>query len=59
MARKEDLEDLLVDNLYFQSVFYGLPRVKAVIQAQSELGMANESIASELMLQSLFFQDRF
>ena len=48
MARKEDLEDLLVDNLYFQSVFYGLPRVKAVIQAQSELGMANESIASEL-----------
>jgi ESCRT-I complex subunit VPS37 len=46
MARKEDLEDLLADNVYFQSVFHSLPRVKAMIQAQSELGMANESIAS-------------
>lgn len=46
-CRKEDLEDLLTDQLYFQAVFHSLPRVKAMIQAQSELGMANETIASE------------
>ncbi|GJJ15554.1 hypothetical protein Clacol_009832 [Clathrus columnatus] len=46
---KEDLEDLLADPQYFQAIFHSLPRVKALIQARSELGMANESIASELI----------
>lgn len=43
--RREDLEDLLTDPVYFQAVFHSLPRVKAMFQAQAELGMANESIA--------------
>jgi ESCRT-I complex subunit VPS37 len=51
--RKDDIEDLLTDQLYFQAVFHSLPRVKAMVQAQSELGMANETIASEFSL--LFF----
>jgi ESCRT-I complex subunit VPS37 len=36
---------MLADPAYFQSVFHSLPRVKALFQAQTELGMANESIA--------------
>ncbi|KAF8578080.1 hypothetical protein K439DRAFT_1654903 [Ramaria rubella] len=53
---KEDLEDLLTDPVYFQSVFHSLPRVKAIIQAQSELGMANESIAkNNLALQDSLY----
>ncbi|KIJ54578.1 hypothetical protein M422DRAFT_24517 [Sphaerobolus stellatus SS14] len=51
---KEDLEDLLTDPLYFQAEFHSLPRVKAMIQAQSELGMANETIAKN----NLALQDR-
>jgi len=42
---REDLEDMLADPAYFQAVFHSLPRVKALFQAQAELGMANESIA--------------
>ncbi|KAK0187965.1 hypothetical protein F5146DRAFT_735797 [Armillaria mellea] len=42
---REDLEDLLSDHTYFQAVFHSLPRVKAMFQAQAELGMANEAIA--------------
>ena len=45
-CRREDLEDMLADPAYFQAVFHSLPRVKALFQAQAELGMANESIAS-------------
>ena len=48
MCRREDLEDMLSDPVYFQAVFHSLSRVKAVYQAQAELGMANESIASAL-----------
>lgn len=44
--RREDLEDLLADPVYFQAIFHSLDRVKALYQAQAELGMANESIAS-------------
>lgn len=44
---REDLEDMLADPMYFQAVFYSLPRVKALYQAQRELGMANESLANK------------
>ena len=47
MSRREDLEDLLVDPQYFQAVFHTLNHVKALYQAQAELGLANETIASE------------
>ena len=52
MSRREDLEDLLVDPQYFQAVFHTLNQVKALYQAQAELGLANETIASELDNQS-------
>ncbi|TFK40736.1 hypothetical protein BDQ12DRAFT_601082 [Crucibulum laeve] len=42
---REELEDLLNDPVYFQSVFHSLQRVKDLYQAQAELGRANESIA--------------
>jgi len=45
-GRREDLEDMLVDPTYFQAIFHTLDRVKYLYQAQAELGMANESIAS-------------
>lgn len=46
-SSREDIEDLLSDPTYFQALFHSLPRVKAMYQAQAELGMANEAIASE------------
>lgn len=56
---REDLEDLLTDPLYFQAVFHSLERVKALYQAQAELGLANESIAnSNLRLQDSLYQLR-
>lgn len=39
----------MTDSQYFQAIFHTLPKVKALVQAQSELGMANESIASQLI----------
>lgn len=50
---REDLEGLLSDPAYFHATFHSLPPVKALFQAQSELGMANESIAKR----NLTFQD--
>lgn len=44
---REDLEDLLADPVYFQAIFHSLQRVKDLYQAQAELGLANETIASE------------
>jgi hypothetical protein len=44
--RREDLEDILADPAYFQAIFHWLERVRSLFQAQAELGMANESIAS-------------
>ena len=44
--RRQDLEDLLTDQEYFQTIFMGLPRVQAMLQSLVELGRANESIAS-------------
>ena len=41
------MEDLLVDPQYFQAVFHSLPQVKMLYQGQAELGLANETIASE------------
>ncbi|KAI0333778.1 hypothetical protein GY45DRAFT_1244029 [Cubamyces sp. BRFM 1775] len=50
---REDLEDLLADPAYFQAVFHTLPQVKLLYQGQSELGSANESIATH----NLTYQD--
>ncbi|KAJ7212016.1 hypothetical protein GGX14DRAFT_564510 [Mycena pura] len=56
---REDLEDMLSDPVYFQAVFHSLSRVKAVYQAQAELGMANESIANHnLSLQEPLYKLR-
>lgn len=46
--RRDDLQDMLADPMYFQAVFHSLHAVKSLYQAQEELGMANESIASTL-----------
>ncbi|KAH8104697.1 hypothetical protein BXZ70DRAFT_610253 [Cristinia sonorae] len=46
---REDLEDLLVDPQYFQAVFHTLNQVKAMYQAQAELGLANETIAKNAL----------
>ncbi|KAF9013331.1 hypothetical protein BDQ17DRAFT_594298 [Cyathus striatus] len=42
---REDLEDMLADPTYFQAIFHSLNKVKAMYQAQAELGLANETIA--------------
>ncbi|EGN98291.1 hypothetical protein SERLA73DRAFT_74519 [Serpula lacrymans var. lacrymans S7.3] len=56
---REDLEDLLNDPQYFQCIFQSLDKVKALYQAQAELGMANESIANNnLCLQERLYQLR-
>ena len=44
---REDLEDLLSDSVYFQAIFHSLQQVKDLYNAQTELGMANEAIASK------------
>jgi hypothetical protein len=44
---REDLEDMLNDQTYLQAVLQTLPHVKEMNQAQIELGLANESIASK------------
>lgn len=46
--RREDLEDLLVDQQYFQATFFSLDKVKTLLQSQGELGAANETLAREL-----------
>ena len=46
-SKREDLEDLLREPAYFHAVFHSDERVQALYQAQTELEMANESIASE------------
>ncbi|KAJ3747137.1 hypothetical protein DFH05DRAFT_1457571 [Lentinula detonsa] len=56
---RQDLEDLLNDTNYFQAVFHSLPRVKAMYDAQAELGNANESIArNNLALQEKLYKLR-
>ncbi|KAG1772438.1 hypothetical protein EDD22DRAFT_861168 [Suillus occidentalis] len=56
---REDLEDILNDPAYFQSIFHSLPQVKELYQAQAELGMANEAIArTNLSLQDRLYELR-
>ncbi|KAJ3830700.1 hypothetical protein F5878DRAFT_651751 [Lentinula raphanica] len=56
---RQDLEDLLSGTNYFQAVFHSLPRVKAIYDAQAELGNANESIAkNNLALQEKLYRLR-
>ncbi|KAH7911720.1 hypothetical protein BJ138DRAFT_1006030 [Hygrophoropsis aurantiaca] len=58
-SSREDLEDLLNDPTYFQSVFHSLGQVKSLYQAQSELGMANEALArNNISLQERLYQLR-
>jgi ESCRT-I complex subunit VPS37 len=49
-GRREDLEDMISDPLYFQAIFHSLEGVKDLYRSQAELGMANEAIASECTL---------
>ncbi|KZT37882.1 hypothetical protein SISSUDRAFT_987067 [Sistotremastrum suecicum HHB10207 ss-3] len=56
---REDLEDLLADPAYFQSILHTLPRVQAMLQALAELGSANMAIAkNNLALQDELYQLR-
>jgi len=48
LCRRDDLQDLLQDQQYFQAVFHSLEHVKAIYRAQDEIVMANEAIGSEL-----------
>ena len=48
LCRRDDLQDLLLDQYYFQAVFHSLEHVKGIYCAQDEIVMANEAIASEL-----------
>lgn len=53
MSRREDLEDLLAEPAYFQAIFHSLSKVKELYQSQAELGLANETIASESALSAM------
>lgn len=56
---RNDLEDILNDQAYFQGIFYSLSSVKQLYQSQSELGTANEAIArSNLSLRDRLYQLR-
>jgi len=54
VRRREDLEDLLSDPVYFQAVFHSLSFVKDLYKSQAELGLANESIARACPIHSAF-----
>ena len=45
---RDDLQDLMHDQQYFQAIFHSLEHVKAIYRAQDEIVLANEAIASEL-----------
>ena len=53
MSRREDLEDMLADPSYFQAIFHTLSKVKELYQNQADLGLANETIASESTLSAM------
>ncbi|KAF9817276.1 hypothetical protein IEO21_03536 [Rhodonia placenta] len=56
---RDDLQELLVDPVYFQALFHSLNQVKALYQAQAELGNANDTIAkNNLTLQDSLYQLR-
>ena len=50
LSRREDLEELISDPVYFQAMFHSLQCVKDLYRSQAELGMANEAIASTCIL---------
>jgi hypothetical protein len=51
-SRREDLEDILADPAYFQATFHALSEAKELYHSQAEFGLANETIASALLLSS-------
>ena len=53
MSRRDDLEDMLAEPAYFQAIFHSLSKVKELYQSQAELGLANETIASESALSAM------
>lgn len=56
---RSNLDDLLTDPRYFESVLHSLSSVKALYRSQRELGMANEAIArGNLSLQDELFRLR-
>ncbi|KAH9926144.1 uncharacterized protein B0H18DRAFT_908244 [Fomitopsis serialis] len=56
---RDDLQELLVDPVYFQAIFHSLNQVQSLYQAQAELGNANETIAkNNLALQESLYQLR-
>ncbi|KAF8636018.1 hypothetical protein AX15_000178 [Amanita polypyramis BW_CC] len=58
-GRRQDIENMLVDPVYFQAVFHSLEKVKVMYQSQSELSMANEAIARQnLELQDSLYKLR-
>lgn len=44
---KEDLQDLLSDEAYFNAVFEGLPQVRRMREAQAEVIASNEALAGK------------
>ncbi|KIM28421.1 hypothetical protein M408DRAFT_329484 [Serendipita vermifera MAFF 305830] len=44
---QQDLEDLLSDTHYFQTIFMGLSKVQALLVSLVELGRANEALAKK------------
>jgi len=56
---RDDLQDLLHDQQYFQAVFHSLEHVKAIYRGQDEIVMANEVIAkNNLALQDELYKLR-
>ncbi|KAI0917191.1 hypothetical protein AcV5_007730 [Taiwanofungus camphoratus] len=56
---REDLEETLIDPVYFQAIFHSLNQVKSLYRAQAEVGNANESIAkNNLALQDTLYKLR-
>jgi len=56
---RDDLQDLLHDQQYFQATFHSLEHVKTFYRAQDEIVMANEAIAkNNLSLQDELYKLR-
>ncbi|CAG8457318.1 17411_t:CDS:2 [Racocetra persica] len=48
---KEDLEDLLSNDIFFESFFESIEQIHNTIAVQNEMRMGNETIAKETLLQ--------
>jgi ESCRT-I complex subunit VPS37 len=44
---------MLAEPAYFQAIFHSLPKVTELYQNQADLGLANETIASESALSAM------